>query len=57
MATFFNQATLSYGGNVMQTLTYSVNSYAVRMQNNDEMGELALALYRYGASAIASKNA
>ena len=48
---------LSYDGNVMQTLTYSVNSYAVRMQNNDEMGELAIALYRYGASAIAYKNA
>lgn len=44
---------LSCDGVVMQTLTYSVNAYAYAMQNNAEMGELALALYRYGVSAKA----
>ena len=44
---------LSYNGVVMQTLTYSVNTYAYKMQNNATMGELALALYNYGLSAKA----
>ena len=44
---------LSYNGEVMQTLTYSVNSYAYKMQNNDTIGTLALALYNYGKSAVA----
>ena len=44
---------LSYDGVVMQTLTYSVNSYAYKMKANAEMSELALALYRYGVSAKA----
>lgn len=44
---------LSCNGVVMQTLTYSVNAYAYAMQNNAEMRELALALYRYGVSAKA----
>ena len=44
---------LSYNGQVMQTLTYSVNSYVYQMKDNATMGELALALYRYGASAVA----
>ena len=44
---------LSYDGVVMQTLTYSVNTYACKMKDNAEMSELALALYRYGVSAKA----
>lgn len=35
----------------LQTLTYSVNSYAHAMQGDAEMGELAAALYNYGAAA------
>ena len=40
-------------GNVIQTLTYSVNSYAYSKQNssNANMAELALALFRLGQSA------
>jgi hypothetical protein len=44
----------------LQTLTYSVNTYAYRMQNHEDesgeisrMAELARALYRYGKSAEA----
>ena len=44
---------LSYDGTVMQTLTYSVNAYAYAKKADAEMGELALALYRYGVSAKA----
>ena len=40
---------LYYGETLMQTLTYSVNAYATAMEND----ALALALYRYGASAEA----
>lgn len=43
---------LYYGETLMQTLTYSVNAYATAM-NSDA---LALALYRYGASAEAYAN-
>ncbi len=43
---------LSYNGEVMQTLTYSVNAYATAMGTD----ALALALYRYGASAEAYAN-
>lgn len=43
---------LYYGETLMQTLTYSVNAYATAM-NPDA---LALALYRYGASAEAYAN-
>ncbi len=46
---------LSCNGVVMQTLTYSVNAYAYAKQNDAMMGELALALYRYGESAKAYK--
>lgn len=42
-------------GVLMQTLTYSVNAYAYAKQNDTAMGELALALYRYGVSASAYK--
>jgi hypothetical protein len=44
---------LYHDGVEMQTLTYSVNAYAYAMQNNAEMKDLALALYRYGVSAAA----
>ena len=51
-------------GTRVQTLTYSVSSYVYAMMNQTdgegnptEMAELAKALYRYGASAIAYKNA
>ena len=40
-------------GNLIQTLTYSINSYAYSKQNstNANMAELALALFRLGQSA------
>lgn len=41
---------------VTQTLKYSVNSYLFAMQNDSKVGELALALYRYGVSAEAYAN-
>ena len=48
---------LSYDGTVTATLTYSVNAYAYAMNNggtsNAEMQALAVALYRYGQSAVA----
>ena len=47
---------LYHGDVLMQTLTYSVNAYAYKMQSNAKMGELALALYRYGVSAKAYIN-
>lgn len=37
----------------LQTLTYSVNSYAYAMQDDAEMAKLAAALYNYGAAAEA----
>ena len=51
--------TIEIDGEVVQTLTYSVNAYTVAMQNstNTEMKDLATALYNYGASAEAYKNA
>lgn len=44
---------LYYNGVEMQTLTYSVNTYANKMQANANvtMKDLSLALYRYGQSA------
>ena len=46
---------LYIGDAAVQTLTYSVNSYAYRMQDHDKdtMAALACALYRYGRSAEA----
>ena len=41
---------------LMQTLTYSVNAYAYKMQSNATMSALTLALYRYGVSAKAYIN-
>lgn len=43
---------LYYDGVLMQTLTYSINAYAYAMKDKTgTMGDLALALYRYGDSA------
>lgn len=42
---------LRRSGTLIQTLTYTVNTYAWDKQDNDKIGELALALYRYGESA------
>ena len=46
---------LSYNGETVATLNYSVNAYAYAMNHgatsNSEMQTLALALYRYGVSA------
>ena len=52
--------TLEVDGEVAQTLTYSINSYVyTKCENADAeltaMQSLALALYRYGASALAYK--
>ena len=44
--------TLSVNGEAVQTLTYTVNDYALSKYNDAEIGGLALALYRYGKSAI-----
>jgi len=45
---------LKVDGEVVQTLTYSVNSYVfAKKDGNNAMAELALALYRYGNSAVA----
>jgi uncharacterized Zn-binding protein involved in type VI secretion len=46
---------LYHDGVLMQTLTYSVNAYAYAKQADAAMGELALALDRYGVSASAYK--
>ena len=45
--------TLSVNGDVVQSLTYTVNDYALSKYNDAEIGGLALALYRYGKSANA----
>ena len=44
---------LYYDGVLMQTLTYSVNSYAYKMQQNTKIGALCVALYNYGVAAKA----
>jgi hypothetical protein len=45
---------LKVNGSTVQTLTYSVNSYAYsKHDDGDAIGNLALALYRYGLSAVA----
>ena len=44
---------LLYDGQLVQTLTYSVNTYAYNKQADAEIGDLVLALYRYGKSAEA----
>lgn len=45
---------LQVGGETIQVLTYSVNTYAFNKANTEsEVADLALALYRYGKSAAA----
>jgi len=39
-------------GELVETLTYSVRSYCYSMKDSENMGELALALYNYGCSAV-----
>jgi hypothetical protein len=52
-------AELSTDGEVIQTVTYSVKSYVCAKQNSNdtEIAALVKALYNYGRSAIAYKNA
>lgn len=45
--------TLIYNDEIVQTLNYSVNTYTWDKRSDAEIGELALALYRYGKSAEA----
>jgi len=46
--------TLNVNGETVQTLTYSVNSYVyAKHSGTGAMADLALALYRYGLSAVA----
>ena len=44
---------LYHNGVLMQTLTYSVDAYVYAKKGHAEIGDLALALYRYGKSAAA----
>lgn len=48
--------TLSYGAQTVQTLVYTVNDYALAKHTDSRISELALALYRYGKSAIIYDN-
>ena len=48
---------LSYNGKYIQTFIYSVNDYVLQKQYDKEIGELVLALYRYGRSALAYEGA
>ena len=43
--------TLNYGSVEAATLTYTINDYSRAMSDDADIGELALALYRYGMSA------
>ena len=45
--------TLTYNGALAQTLTYTVNDYVVAKKDTNTIGNLVLALYRYGESAKA----
>ena len=47
---------LSYEGEHIQTFIYTVNDYVLQKQYDSEIGNLALALYRYGRSALAYKS-
>lgn len=47
------EISLKIGGVVHQTIKYSINSYAYAMQNDTDMSELVLAMFRYGKSAVA----
>ena len=44
---------LFVNGELMQTLTYSVNYYAFRMQEDSDIGNFVKALYHYGVAASA----
>ena len=44
---------LNYGEDLIQTLNYTVNTYAWDKNGDSTIGDLALALYRYGKSAEA----
>ena len=44
---------LYYSENLIQTLNYTVNTYAWDKNADSEIGDLALALYRYGKSTAA----
>ena len=48
---------LYHDGILMQTLQYSIYSYAYSMQNSAKVGELVKALYRYGEAAITYRDA
>ena len=48
--------TLTVGGTEMQKLVYTVNDYAYTKYTDAEIGDLSLALYRYGKSTVAYKN-
>ena len=45
--------TISIGGTLVQTLTFSVEAYVYAMQDNASIGALVKALYNYGLSAAA----
>ena len=44
-------AELSYNGEVVQTVKYSVNTYCARMSSNSSVGDLSTAIYNYGVAA------
>ena len=44
--------TLAVNGGAVQTLTYTVNDYAYAKHSDSRISDLALALYRYGKSAL-----
>ena len=44
--------TLAVNGSAVQTLTYTVNDYAYAKHSDSRISDLALALYRYGKSAL-----
>ena len=46
-------ATLEISGETAHTVTYSVNSYVKSMHSDDSIGDLAKALYFYGAASKA----
>jgi len=62
LATEFGNAVsfeLIYNGEAIQSMTYSVDSYALTKWNNSQdpaNAELALAMYRYGKSAVSYVN-
>ena len=49
--------TVYYNGELIQTLTYTVNSYACDKYEDANIGNLVTALYNYGKSAVAYADA